>query len=419
MRVILVGKPFHRIGFSTLWIESTQTGCGGKSNVAAVGLFALAVGATLTIFLGDPFVNWGYALGIFLLGGYSTARKILAPTTFRVTVTGVVLAVIALWGFAQLATGVTVYRYVTWNASLEVAALAATAWIAAGIFHDTGLRLRFLRWFAWFGFGVSLISVVSYFTSQGRVLWFFFSPYPDAWGPFLSRNDFAGFMELSFPVALWLSISQTPRRVPIWVPAWMLAAGLASGSRAGAILLLAEAVVILTLICGVRPAAKFAMLAGALAMVAGAGTLAGRFAERDPWRYRREMAASTVAMIAEHPWRGFGLGTYANVYPAYATFDLGGVVEHAHNQWLEWAAEGGIPLSLLWLVLALRVSAPAVRSVWAIGIVAAFLHALVDYPFARFGLTAWNFMLIGALSSAAVREGPPQFHSTIEGGKRR
>ncbi len=419
MRVILVGKPFHRIGFSTLWIESTCTSVGGEANVKAIGLFALAAYATLTIFVRDPLLSWGYALGIFLLGGYSAARQILVPTTVRVTVAGLVLAAIALWGFAQLATGTTVYGYATWNASLQTAALAATAWIAAGTFRDTGLRLRFLRSFAWFGFGVSLISVMSYFTSPGRVLWFFFSPYPDVWGPFLSRNDFAGFMELSFPVALWLSISQTPPRVPIWVPAWMLAAGLASGSRAGAILLLAEAVIILTLICGVRPAAKFAMLAGALAMVAGAGTLAGRFAERDPWRYRREMAASTVAMIVEHPWRGFGLGTYADVYPAYATFDLGGVVEHAHNQWLEWAAEGGIPLSLLWLVLALRVSVPAVRSVWAIGIVAAFLHALVDYPFARFGLTAWNFMLMGALSSAAVREGPPQFHSTIEGGKRR
>ena len=176
---------------------------------------------------------------------------------------------------------------------------------------------------------------------------------------------------------------------------------------------------ILALICRLRPAVKFALLAGALAMVAGAGTLAGRFAEKDPWRYRREMAASTVAMIAEHPWQGFGLGTYAKVYPAYATFDLGGVVEHAHNQWLEWAAEGGIPFSLLWLVLALRVSVPAVRSVWAIGIVAAFVHALVDYPFARFGLTAWNFMLIGALSSAGVREGHPRVHSTIGGEKRR
>jgi O-antigen ligase len=181
--------------------------------------------------------------------------------------------------------------------------------------------------------------------------------------------------------------------------------GLGSGSRAGAILLLAEAGVILAITCRPRAAVRFAILAAALAGAAGAGTLAGRFTEKDPWRYRREMAASTVAMIAEHPWRGFGLGTYVDVYPAYATFDLGARVEHAHNQWLEWAAEGGIPLALVWLALALRISAPAVRSVWAIGIVAGFVHGLVDYPLARFGLTAWNFALLGALSAGGEKSG--------------
>jgi len=325
----------------------------------------------------------------------------------------VALVVLSLWGFAQLAAGATVYRYATWGASLRAMALGATVWVAASALGDSALRLRFLGAFAWFGFTISLLSVLTYFTSPGRLLWFFVSPYPDVWGPFLSRNDFSGFMELSFPVAAWLAFdrpplrSQVPIGVPMWVPAWMLAAGLASGSRAGAILLLAEAGVILALITRRSAAAKFVMLAALLAVVAGAGTLAGRFAEKDPLHYRREMMASTVHMIAEHPWRGFGLGTYPYVYPAYATFDLGALVEHAHNHWLEWAAEGGIPLGLAWLALALGICIPAARSVWGIGILAAFLHALVDYPFARLGLTAWNFALMGALSAAVSERSEP------------
>jgi hypothetical protein len=51
-------------------------------------------------------------------------------------------------------------------------------------------------------------------------------------------------------------------------------------------------------------------------------------------------------------------------------------------------------------------SVRAVRSIWGIGILAAFLHALVDYPFVRCGLTAWDFTLMGALSTAAVRKAP-------------
>jgi O-antigen ligase len=74
------------------------------------------------------------------------------------------------------------------------------------------------------------------------------------------------------------------------------------------------------------------------------------------------------------------------------------VVEHAHNDWLEWAAEGGLPYALAWLVVAVSVVRPAVRSMWGLGVLAVFLHAFVDYPFARFGVSAWTMALLGALS---------------------
>jgi O-antigen ligase len=233
------------------------------------------------------------------------------------------------------------------------------------------------------------------------VLWIFPSPYPYAWGPFLSRNDFAGFLELSFPVAFWLCLSD---RLPVWIPAWMLAAGVASASRAGAILLVLEAIAIFAIARRPRAMGKFVIAAAVFIAITGAGTLVGRLAAPDPLAYRREIARSTVEMIAAHPWRGFGLGTFAQVYPAYATFDAGAAVEHAHNDWLEWAAGGGVPYAAAWAALALALSAPAVRSVWGLGIMAAFLHAMVDYPFARFGLTAWTFALIGALEADSLRE---------------
>jgi len=421
MRVTLTGKPFHRVGFSTAWIASTAGLAARPLGVGAIGLFVLAGAASVTIFTSDPLVTWGYEVGIFLLAGYCSIRETLRADASSTTIPGLAIAAISLWGFAQLAMGATVYRYATWEASLRTMAFGATAWVAAKTLRDSRLRWRFLSAFAWFGCALSLLSVVAYFTSRGRILWVFASAYPDVWGPFLSRNDFAGFMELSFPVALLLAMDRRAQdsgigtasiadevqaRFPLWVPAWMLAAGLASGSRAGAILLLAEAGVVLGLISRRRAAAKFILWATLLVAVAGAGTLARRFAEKDPWRYRREMAASTLKLIADHPWRGYGLGTYPYVYPAYATFDIGAVVEHAHNQWLEWAAEGGIPLALVWLALAAGMSVRAVRSIWGIGILAAFLHALVDYPFVRCGLTAWDFTLMGALSTAAVRKAP-------------
>jgi O-antigen ligase len=109
-------------------------------------------------------------------------------------------------------------------------------------------------------------------------------------------------------------------------------------------------------------------------------------------------------MIGSRPWTGFGLGTFSTVYPAYAHFDVGLTVDHAHNDWLEWAAEGGIVFAFFWLGLALWTLRPALRSVWGIGVVGTFLHCSVDYPFARFGISAWALILIGMLARTEVRE---------------
>jgi len=259
---------------------------------------------------------------------------------------------------------------------------------------------------------VGVVSVVAYYASPGRILWLFSSPYPDIWGPFLSRNNFAQFMELVFPVALWLACSGRRAEDPLtymWMSAVMLACGLASSSRAGAVLLVLESLGVFLL---VRPkpsrrlVAGFAAGAVVLGALGGGDTLIQRFHDSDPLRYRREIYASSVAMIAERPWTGYGLGTFVTVYPEFATFDAGAVVEHAHDDWLEWASEGGWPYAAVWLLLALAVVRPALRSIWGIGVVAVFLHALVDYPFARFGVAAWLFILVGVLENSGTKSAP-------------
>lgn len=72
---------------------------------------------------------------------------------------------------------------------------------------------------------------------------------------------------------------------------------------------------------------------------------------------------STVAMILDHPFLGIGWGMYFMVYPDYDFYLQGAPVQivHAHNMYLNYAAEIGIPgaLAFLWfffgtLVLALR-----------------------------------------------------------------
>jgi O-antigen ligase len=370
----------------------------GLDKVTFVTLLAFL--ATVSIWNTDPLLVWGYEFAIFTLTGWECLKP-----RWSFPGVGMPMAAIGLWGFLQLASGATVYRWATINAALQNAALAATALGAFVVLRRPQTRAVFLRGFRWVGLLIALTSVLAYWTSPGKILWIFSSVYPDNWGPFPSRNNFAQFLELCFPVALYEMRRGGRGWTASIAPAAMLGAGLASASRAGAVLLVVEALAVVWLTRGRKrtPVLVFAGCAVAIAAVAGAGTLARRLTENDPLQLRREIYRSSAGMIAQHPWRGYGLGTFATVYPEFAEFDSGATVEHAHSDWLEWTAEGGLFYAGMWACVAVWAVRPALRSVWGLGILAVFLHALVDYPFARLGVSAWAFLLIGALAREAEK----------------
>jgi O-antigen ligase len=353
--------------------------------------------ATLFIGFRESRVEYAYECVVFVLAAGWCGNVV---HQFPPAIPSVALIAIAVWGFLQLTFGATVYHFQTLEASLRFAALTATALVSFRSFRSSGLRVKCLAAIAWSGALVAVISVLAYFTSRGKILWTFDAPYPDIWGPFLSRNNFAQFLERNL---LYLSFA-----------AIMLASGLASASRAGSTILVVEALAVLWLCrksSSVRQMSLALMFSTVLlASVPGTGNLIGRLVAPDPFESRREISGSTLEMISTRPWTGFGLGTFPTVYPEYAVFDVGRSVEHAHNDWLEWAAEGGIPFLLVWIGLALWLVRPAVRTGWGIGVLGCFLHGMVDYPFARFGISAWVLILIGMLAATEVREVRRRIH---------
>ncbi len=86
-------------------------------------------------------------------------------------------------------------------------------------------------------------------------------------------------------------------------------------------------------------------------------------------------------------------------------FDFGVVVNQAHCDWLQWAAEGGLPflaaVAAAFGVLVRRL----VLSVWGIGFLVVGVHAALDYPFHQ--LPAFHTFLwcCALLAAAGVREG--------------
>jgi hypothetical protein len=113
---------------------------------------------------------------------------------------------------------------------------------------------------------------------------------------------------------------------------------------------------------------------------------------------RMDAVRASLAMIQHRPWLGSGLGTWARMYPRYAGLDTGVAVNQAHNDWAQWAAEGGLPFLVVMILFAGLLCKPAFRSIYGLGVAAVLLHALVDYPMQqRPALAAWWFAMAGAV----------------------
>ena len=230
-------------------------------------------------------------------------------------------------------------------------------------------------------------------------------------GPIVYHTHFAALMESILPIALFLALREVGESyLYLGISAVLLTALVVSASRGGLLIAFAEVLGILLLSyvqkAKVGRRIRFAALAlagatGVLTLIVGFGTATARFSSGALTVGRVQFALSTLHMIAARPWIGWGLGSWPAVYPAFATFDPGAIVNQAHCDWLQWTAEGGLPVGLAMLSLALWGIRPAIRSIWGIGAVAVLIHASFDYPFSRPAVGAWPILI---LSMAAVTQ---------------
>ena len=357
-----------------------------------------------------------WALGVFQLGVFSLglAWSIASLTGHRVLRLSPVLAplgAVAAWPLLQLATNHTIYRWETWNSFWNWTVNWVVFFLALQVGRDpAGLR-RYLKALMYFAGIVATLSALQTFTSGGKIFWLFPSGYDDlVLGPFVYQNQFAAFIELILPIALYFAlVSKSNRLLAASIAAAMVASVLASASRTGTVLVIAELLLVPLLAirmgivsrqAGAAALAKLGAFAVLGALVVGYGAVWKRFLLADPYVIRREVWAAALNMIRDRPGMGFGLGTWLTAYPKYAVFDPGLVINQAHNDWLQWTVEGGIPFLLLMLVVALLLACKALRSIWGLGVIFVFVHALVDYPFQqRPVLAALFFAVAGAVAS--------------------
>jgi O-antigen ligase len=153
-----------------------------------------------------------------------------------------------------------------------------------------------------------------------------------------------------------------------------------------------------------RRSAMFVVLAAVAILVVGYEGLVARLASGSQEDLRIDALHASFEMVKDRPWMGSGLGTWPSLYPRYAGFDTGLVMNQAHNDWAQWAAEGGLPFVLLMILFAALLWKPVFRSIYGLGVAAFMLHALLDYPMQqRPALAAWLFALAGAVYAGRGR----------------
>lgn len=319
----------------------------------------------------------------------------VAVRGIKVDASGAALAAIVAWGGVQLLAGWTVDAFRTQEVVLDWTVNLVGFALALELAGSDVRRDRFLTWMLAFAAGLSVLAMVT-------------ASRPDpVFGPFVYRNQYAAFVEAILPFALLRAFVDRERAwVYVAAAGLMFASVVASGSRTGTILCSME-VLLVPLLVGRRGAWKIA--AGIIASVAGLTVVAGweplwnRFQEPHPYSLRWDLLQSSIEMWRARPWTGWGLGTWPAVYPGFARYDDGSFVNQAHNDWAQWLVEGGVPLFLLLLFVAIRALRPAIKSIWGLGIISVLIHCWVDYPLQqRPALATFFFCMLGMAMRGGV-----------------
>jgi O-antigen ligase len=314
-------------------------------------------------------------------------------------------------GLVQIATHATAYAFLTRVQLLKLAAYFLIFFLATQAFR-TREDLGKITWFLIvLCFAVSLFGIIQHFTSSQEIYWSeAIKTEGEPFGPYVNRNHFAGFVELTLPLGLAMIVFRGVHREVLPLTALLtivpVSALVLSGSRGGIIGFAFEVGILVLLVRSRRTAWKSprVIAAGAVGLVAlamvawvGASTAIERFSALKspevPLGRRISMARGAAHIFLDHPIIGCGVGTLVDVFPRYETAYDGKLVDHVHNDYMETLAETGLLGGLcgaifLWLLYReARKSFEAEqghfsRALHAGAITAAsglLLHSLVDF----------------------------------------
>lgn len=333
----------------------------GTVHYWALGLFNLGAFTILVLWVAD-----GWRLGNVRISRSPLQLPLLGA---------VILGLVQLLPLRDAAPGFVNTLSLDPNSTKLVIVQLSTLFVyfaATLVFVDTPHRLHLLvRTIMIFGFLLAIFGLTQSFISPTKVYGMRELNQSTAFGPFINRHHFAGYMELTIALPLGLllagSIDKEKRILYLFIAGLMGVALVMTSSRGGIISLVAEIVflVIVTAIWkkqGERRRVRSSRLKGVAARVALAGALiVGLFAgvillggefslnrfidsvnTDDPTTGRAHFWAVTIDMIKANPVVGTGLGAYGVIYTRYDTRNGLYRLEQAHNDYLQVFSDAGV-----------------------------------------------------------------------------
>jgi len=313
------------------------------------------------------------------------------------------------------------------------------------VFTDTPHRLHILvRTIMIFGFCLAVFGLTQSFASPNKVYWIRELSQSTAFGPFINRHHFAGYMELTIALPLGLlfagAVEKEKRLLYLFAAGLMGVALVMTSSRGGIISLVAEIFFFVIVTALWQPesherrdrhsnrfkgvAIRVGLGVGLMvALFAGVLLLGGEFSitrfidsvnTDDPTTGRAHFWSVTLDIIKSHPWIGTGLGAFGVIYTRYDSRNGLFRLEQAHNDYLQIFSDAGVigaALALGFMVILVRRAFVRMRSgdefrrgidVAALGgCFAVLVHSLFDFTLH----TTSNALLFLVLAALATLNG--------------
>ena len=253
-------------------------------------------------------------------------------------------------------------------------------------------------------------------------------------GPYGNHNHLAGLLEMIIPLALALFLIRTWRRAVLFLLFYLVlfltATHILTLSRSGwASLAAALAVMVIILLAQKRFTRKGLLLSaiGGLALtflfILGGTHIVERLLTLTDKETVLNFEGRTIAwkgclhMIAAHPLLGTGPGSFTTLFPAWQPPGMTARFFYAHNDYLQYAAELGLPVIVIivWVVMLLmrRMSHllfhPS-RQIWGIslgagiGILTIIFHSCIDFNLHIPANAAVFTVILGLLSGTVEKK---------------